>query len=237
MKPIAIFRHLPHEGAGYFDQLLTQRGLPSQLICVDAGDAIPHDATRYAGLVFMGGNMSVNDDLPWIPQSLALIQQAVTLDIPVLGHCLGGQLIAKAMGAHISTNPVKEIGWGDVTVNATANSHEWLGTTQHFTAFHWHGETFDLPQDAENILSSQYCPHQAFILHNTHLAMQCHVEMTAHMVEEWCKQGGNEIATASHSPAVQTCAAIQTDMHHKLNTLHSIADRLYTRWLGGIAHT
>ncbi len=149
----------------------------------------------------MGGNMSVNDDLPWIPTSLALIRQAIAQDIPVLGHCLGGQLMSKAMGGHVTVNPVKEIGWGDVRIDDNATARHWLGSTESFTAFHWHGETFSLPDNAVNILSSAHCTHQACVIQHKHLAMQCHVEMTADMVTEWCRQGADEIATARHSPA------------------------------------
>ncbi|MDH4233536.1 MAG: type 1 glutamine amidotransferase, partial [Gallionella sp.] len=107
MKPIAIFRHFPTEGPGYLAEFLDERKIPWQLIAIDAGDAVPQSVAAYAGLVFMGGPMSVNDDLPWIPKVEALIRDAVARDIPLLGHCLGGQLISKALGGVVSRNPVK----------------------------------------------------------------------------------------------------------------------------------
>lgn len=75
----------------------------------------------------MGGPMSVNDDLPWIDPELTLIRQAVANDIPVLGHCLGGQLISKALGGVVGKNPVKEIGWGEVSVADNPVAREWFG--------------------------------------------------------------------------------------------------------------
>ena len=97
MKPVAIFRHLPIEGPGYFATFLDNNHIPWRLIKIDAGEKPPTSIAEFSGLVFMGGPMSVNDDLPWIENSLTLIRQADTDDVPVLGHCLGGQLMAKAL--------------------------------------------------------------------------------------------------------------------------------------------
>src|SRR3989338_10709641 len=155
MKPIAIFRHTPTEGPGYLAEFLDERKIPWQLIAIDSGDAVPQSASAYAGLVFMGGPMSVNDDLPWIPPVLALIREAVTKDIPVLGHCLGGQLISKALGGVITRNPVKEIGWLPVQrVDGNDIARDWLGDLPpEFEVLHWHGETFSIPPGATRILA------------------------------------------------------------------------------------
>ena len=233
MKPVAIFRHIPFEGAGYFADFLDQRQIPSVLIKVDEDESIPMDPTAFSGLVFMGGNMSVNDLLPWIPQSLQLIRNAIAADIPVLGHCLGGQLISKALGATVGPNPVKEIGWGEVYATDNDSARAWLDGLTQFTSFHWHGETFTLPQGATHILKSDYCDNQAYVL-GKHLALQCHVEMTADMVTSWCKPGTDEINAASTSPGVQTPAEIQTDMHSGVTDLNRVADRLYSRWIKGL---
>ena len=121
MKPVAIFRHIPIEGPGYFATFLDNNHIPWRLIKIDAGEKLPASIDEFSGLVFMGGTMSVNDDLPWIGQELSLIRQAVAADVPVLGHCLGGQLMAKALGGQVTQNPTKEIGWGRVArANAAA---------------------------------------------------------------------------------------------------------------------
>ena len=233
MKPIAIFRHTPTEGPGYFADFLDERGIPWQLIRIDAGDAVPQDVGSYSGLVFMGGPMSVNDDLPWIPPVLVLIRDAVARDIPVLGHCLGGQLISKALGGVVTRNPIKEIGWGKVNVSDSDTARAWFGDAQSFEVFHWHGETFSLPQDAVHLLSSAYCTNQAFAL-GKHLALQCHVEMTAEMVRAWCEVGADEIAAASSSPAVQSASTMQAQTANKLPQLHIVARQLYQRWVAGL---
>ena len=234
MKPVAIFRHAPSEGPGYFATFLDSHGIPCQLFRIDAGDALPTDPGQFSGLVFMGGPMSVNDDLPWLPHSLALIRQAVRADIPVLGHCLGGQLMAKALGGAVGRNPVKEIGWGEVAAANNEAARSWFGETGKFDAFHWHGETFTIPPGATGILGNAHCANQAFVL-GKHLGMQCHIEMTEEMVREWCELGEGEIASASASPAVQQTAAILENLAERVKTLNAVAQKIYTKWIAGLA--
>jgi GMP synthase-like glutamine amidotransferase len=234
MKPIVVFRHSPVEGAGHFAAFLDEQAVPWQLIRIDAGEAVPQDASAFSGLVFMGGPMSVNDDLPWIPKVLALIRDAYAKDIPLLGHCLGGQLMSKALGGVVTKNPVKELGWGAVQVADNATAREWFGDIGQFDSFHWHGETFSLPQGAVHLLSSANCANQAYAI-GKHLAMQCHVEMTEQMIEDWCRVGADEIAANLNSPAVQTSETMQEQMRDKLPQLHRVAEELYMHWLHDIA--
>lgn len=234
MNPVAIFRHVPTEGPGHLAGFLDAHGIPWQLIRIDANDAVPEDVTGYSGLVFMGGPMSVNDDLPWIPQVLQLIRRAIGRDVPVLGHCLGGQLIAKALGGMVVLNRYKEIGWGEVEVEDNNTARSWFGSVGAFDAFHWHGETFSLPSGAAPVLTNRHCTNQAFAV-GKHLALQCHVEMTAEMIDTWCKLGAHELAASAASPAVQTAQAIQAATPEKLPQLHVVADRLYGRWISGLA--
>ncbi len=237
MKPVAIFRHIPWEGAGYFSEFLARHEVPSQLIAIDRNEPIPSNPCQFSGLVFMGGSMSVNDPLPWVAQSLELIRRAVDANIPVLGHCLGGQLMAKALGATVKANPVKEIGWGVAEVSDNPTARDWLGVISEFTAFHWHGETFDLPSNAVHILKSSCCENQACVINDKHLALQCHVEMTEKMILDWCQEGEAEIDAARTSPCVQSPAAMQTEMNKRLDALHRVADQLYTRWLAGLSRS
>lgn len=234
MKPVAIFRHAPTEGPGYFATFLDQHSIPWQLFKTDAGEAAPASAADFSGLVFMGGPMSVNDDLPWLPATLALIREARAAGIPLLGHCLGGQLMAKALGGSVGRNPIKEIGWGEVELADTPLAHEWLGAAEKFTAFHWHGETFTLPLGAERLLSSPFCRNQAYLLDGIHLGMQCHIEMTAEMVERWCENGADEVAAAAASPAVQTPAAMLDNLAGRVATLNLTAATAYGRWIKGL---
>lgn len=232
MKPVAIFRHTSREGPGYIAKFLDKQKIPWKVIAIDAGDPVPQDTSAYSGLVFMGGPMSVNDDLPWIAPVLALIRDAVAKDVPLLGHCLGGQLISKALGAAVSLNPVKEIGWGEVQVSDSDVARSWFGSYQNFSAFHWHGETFTLPQGAIHLLSSEYCTNQAYVI-GKHLAMQCHVEMTAEMIAVWCTTGADEIV-ASNGPSVQSASVIKHEMNDKLLQLNQVAELLYGGWIKGL---
>ena len=136
MKPVVIFRHVAVEGPGYLATFLEAQGIPWQLIKVDEGDAIPESISAFSGMVLMGGPMSVNDELPWIGPVLDLIREAVAADVPVLGHCLGGQLMSKALGAVVTQNSIKEIGWGEVAVSPNDIAHSWFGDMESFNGFH-----------------------------------------------------------------------------------------------------
>lgn len=203
--------------------------MPWQIVKIDEDEPPPASTDGFSGLCFMGGPMSVNDPLPWIPPVLALIREAVARDVPVIGHCLGGQLMAKALGGVVSKNPVKELGWGEVT--ATAAAPEWLGDLDRFEAFHWHGETFSVPAGATRLLQNGFCANQAFVL-GPHLAMQCHVEMTEDMVHLWNQHWAAENAVPSAS--VQTPDQMYERIGERLAAMRIAADRLYSRWLRGL---
>ncbi len=229
MRPLYIFRHIECEGPGYLAEVLARHDIPYRVIAIDAGEEVPGSVADCAGLVFMGGPMSVNDPLPWIGQELALIRAAQAQGMPVLGHCLGGQLISKALGGVVTSNPVREIGWHPVRRSHTASAARWLdGLADENTLFHWHGETFSIPPGAEVILENDHCAHQAFAIGNT-LALQCHIEMTAPMVSEWAGLYSHEIAQPGG--AVQSRAEMTSDLDARIRAAQQLADVLYARWL------
>jgi GMP synthase-like glutamine amidotransferase len=232
MKPIAILRHSKTEGPGYLAAYLDARRIPWRLLKIDAGDPVPADPAAWAGLVFMGGPMSVNDDLPWVGDELALVRRAVAADVPTLGHCLGGQLIAKALGGTVSRNPVKEIGWGTVTVREAAAAQRWFGEVRDFLAFHWHGETFTIPQGAVLLAASPWCANQVFAM-GRHLGLQCHVEMTTELIRAWCDDWGNEVRGMA-GPSIQTPEQMEQDIEARVRALNAVADGLYDRWIEGL---
>ena len=232
MNPVAIFRHSPSEGPGYFATYLDARRVPWCLIRLDEAEPVPESPEDYSGLCFMGGPMSVNDDLPWIAPVLSLIRKAVAADVPVIGHCLGGQLMSKALGGVVSRNPVKEIGWGDVRIEANDSARAWFGDISAFCSFHWHGETFSLPDGVVRLGSSAYCANQGFV-YGKHLAMQCHVEMTPALIRSWCRDWAKELVERA-GPSIQTPDQMEEAIEARVVALHRVADRLYDRWTAGL---
>ncbi len=228
MKPIVICRFASHEGPGYFATYLTRSQIAWRVLKIDEGEPLPA-VQAIAGLAMMGGPMSVNDDSPWIAPLLNFVRAAVQAEVPVIGHCLGGQLLAKALGAEVTRNPVKEIGWARVDILDAPEAPQW-GPAEPFVAYHWHGETFAIPPGAARVWSSAHCANQAFAL-GPHFGMQCHVEMTAELVLAWCEIGAREIErNVSRSPAVQTAEAMRESLETKLAGLNRVADRVYARW-------
>ncbi|PKO89997.1 MAG: glutamine amidotransferase [Betaproteobacteria bacterium HGW-Betaproteobacteria-10] len=235
MQPVAIFRHSLTEGPGYFAIFLEQQGIPWRLIALDAGEAVPANADNFSGLCFMGGPMSVNDPLPWIASVCELIRDAVAKNAPVIGHCLGGQLISKALGGEVTRNRVKEIGWSAAVGETNVIAEQWLGERvgKTETVFQWHGETFSLPTGATRILSNPYCTNQMFAL-GPHLGMQCHVEMTPEMIDCWCAQWAEETIDAPDLPSVQTPDTMQSEMARRLPAMRQLAKQLYGVWINGL---
>jgi len=236
MLPVAIFRHSPTEGPGYFAIFLEQHGIPWQLIAIDEGDPVPATADDYSGLCFMGGPMSVNDPLPWIAPVCSLIRDAAEKNIPVIGHCLGGQLISKALGGQITRNPVKEIGWGEGLGEDNPVARHWLGdhAGQRGTVFQWHGETFSIPTGATRLLANGYCANQMFAL-GPHLGMQCHVEMTPEMIATWCEQWAEEASALADLPSVQTPEMMAQQIADRLPVMRQLSEQLYSVWIQGLA--
>jgi GMP synthase-like glutamine amidotransferase len=235
MKPVAIFRHARSEGPAYFATYLDRRGIPWKVYALDEGRKVPKDVRKFSGLAFMGGPMSVNDDhIAWLRAELELAREAVRKDVPMIGHCLGGQLMSKALGGEVTRAKVKEIGWGEVQVSDNGVAKSWFGPVSAFESFHWHGETFAIPPGGTRILGNAHCANQAFAL-GRHLGMQCHVEMTEAMVKSWCRGGADEIEESKSSPGVQSPQRIEKNLEEKIGALHRVADRLYDRWTEGLS--
>ena len=235
MKPVAVFRFSDTEGPGHFATFLDANRLPWKLVKLDEGEAVPATSEAFAGLAFMGGPMSANDELPWTQPVLALMRDAVSRGVPVIGHCLGGQMLARALGGKVSVNPVKEIGWNPVEVDDNPTAREWFGPDlPKFTTFQWHGDTFSIPPGGKRILTGKHCPNQAYVVDDRHLGMQCHVEMTPEMIASWISSGSGEVKENLSSPAVQPVEKIQAEMPSKLPHLSATAERLYRRWVTGL---
>ncbi len=210
MPPILAFRHVPHETLGTIETSLARAGLEYRY--VDLFDAMPERPAmeEAAGLIVLGGPMNVDqiDEYPYLGPEVGWIRQAVDAGLPVLGICLGSQLIAKALGARVHPNGTKEIGWYDIERTAAAQSDPLFGNSSPdgsppggsspdnpatgdamagdvATVFQWHGDTFDLPHGAVQLARSGLCENQAFRYGDRTWGLQFHLEVTAEMVDDW----------------------------------------------------
>ena len=235
MKPVAVFRFSDTEGPGHFATFLEANRVPWTLVKLDQGEAVPPSSEGFGGMAFMGGPMAAYDELAWTQPVLSLMRDAAARGVPVIGHCLGGQMLARALGGTVTRNTVKEIGWNPVRIEDNATAREWLGSGPgEFITFQWHGDAFTLPPGAERILTGTHCPNQAYVVDGRHLGMQCHVEMTAEMIASWIDTGAQEVRDNLASPAVQPVERIQGESALRLPELTRTAERLYRRWAQGL---
>jgi GMP synthase-like glutamine amidotransferase len=193
---VLAFRHVPFEGLGHIQPALESCGVGVEYVDLyREGGAAPDpapDLAAAAGLIFMGGPMSVNDGLPYLERETAILQGALERGQPVLGVCLGAQLLARAAGARVYANARKEIGWYDIFRTPAGGDDPLVGQLEPCqTVFHWHGETFDLPAGAEWLAFSDACRHQAFRLGSNAYGLQFHLEVTPEMIADWQQQDVN----------------------------------------------
>jgi GMP synthase-like glutamine amidotransferase len=189
---VLAFRHVPFEGIGRIAAALEERGIDCDYADLYREGAPVPDISAYAGLIFMGGPMSANDPLPYLDRERALVAQAVERGQPLLGICLGSQLIARSLGADVHRNRQKEIGWFDIHFTAAAAEDTLFGGIPGpESVFHWHGDTWELPPGAERLAWSQACDNQAFRAGRNIYGMQFHLEVTPTMIQDWQVQDEN----------------------------------------------
>jgi GMP synthase (glutamine-hydrolysing) len=185
---ILVLRHEPFEHLGHFAQRLDESSI--RFSYIDLGQSLSTDG--YTGVIVMGGPQSANDPDPRLAAEMHLIREAMAQGVPILGVCLGAQLIAKALGARVFRNPSKEIGWAPVYFTDAAKDDPLFGgLVSPTTFFHWHGETFDLPSGAELLAYSDLCRQQAFRYGNCVYGVQFHPEITPEMIVDWSAQPAN----------------------------------------------
>jgi GMP synthase-like glutamine amidotransferase len=192
---IHFFQHVPFEGIAILGDWAQLHGhtvtgtrffLPYQLPAPDDFDM----------LVIMGGPMSVNDEevYPWLAEEKAFIRQAIVADKIVIGICLGAQLIASALGARVYPNAMKEIGWWPIgNPPGGVQKESVFHLNDPFSVFHWHGDTFDLPEGAIQLFQSTACVNQGFLYKKNVLGLQFHIEVDPNSVKEMVMHGGREL--------------------------------------------
>lgn len=188
MRRMLVFQHVPHEILGTLDPQLRDAGFRIRYVNFGRqGDAAP-DISRYHGLVVLGGPMNCDEvaRYPHLGTETEAIREAIERGMPVLGICLGAQLIARALGARVMKNPEKEIGWYEVTPTPEGRRDPLFS---HFNGveqiFQWHGDTFEIPQGAVHLATSKSCAHQAFRYRDNVYALQFHLEVDEPLISRW----------------------------------------------------
>ena len=234
MRPVAVLRFSRSEGPGRLGDWLTGHGVAWRLVTLDQGEPVPSRAGDLAGIGMMGGPMSANDPTPWQGPLAALLREAVGARVPVIGHCLGGQILARALGGVVGRARTTEIGWIDVEATDAAAAREWFGGRDRFTVFQWHYERYSLPPGAKRVLTNRWNDEQGYVLDERHIGLQCHVEMTRELVTAWCDMAPDELPARSTEPR-QSREDIVRDLDGRVAALNALADGVYERWARGLA--
>lgn len=208
-KTCIAVRHLAFEDLGLLEPLLHQAGYRVDLRDAGLQPLTPREWREADLVVVLGGPVGVyeREDYPWLDAEVAGLRQRLQERRPTLGLCLGAQLMAAALGASVHPGPAKEIGWGGLTLTeqGAASPLRHLGTAP---VLHWHGDTFDLPEGATLLASSELYPHQAFSLGPSVLALQFHLEVDPARIEPWLIGHTGELRQAGLSvPALRAASA------------------------------
>jgi GMP synthase (glutamine-hydrolysing) len=188
MRKLLVFQHSAREPLGVFDPMLRRAGFRIRYVNFSRQPDQRPDVSRYNGLVVLGGPMNVDqaDRFPHLTTEIEAIREALARGIPILGICLGAQLLAAALGAHVRPNHVREIGWYRLHPTAAAGGDP---LCRHLTGdphvFQWHAYTFDLPPGAVHLASTPTCPNQAFRFGDRAYGLQFHLEADGHLIQRW----------------------------------------------------
>lgn len=225
---IHYFQHIPFEGLGSIQQWTESHDHTLSVTQFFRDDAFPK-IEDIDWLIVMGGPMGVYDEniFPWLVKEKEFISEAIRQNKKVLGICLGAQLIASALGAKVYPNAQKEIGWFPVRVTPDGKSSSFFkNIPQQFTAFHWHGDTFDLPEGARLLAESEACKHQAFSFDNHVLGLQFHLEVERNSVELLVQNCGNELQDAKFIQSAESMLNTNHYFDGIRQSMYHILDRL-----------
>lgn len=233
MKSILVVQHVAHEPLGTLHALLRQGGFRIRYVNYARDPAVQVDVTRYDGLIVLGGPMSVYqaEQYPHLLAELDLIRRAIDAHKPVLGICLGAQLIAHALGATVGPMPALEIGWYDVDLNDDGSADPMLGElARSEPIFQWHRDGFTLPAGAVALASSRGCPVQAFRYGTSVYALQFHLEVDARMIDRWLDLPDHQHdIERAHGPGGRE--AIRSLTLSRIEPSMQSGTRVFGRWL------
>ena len=228
MTTVYVIQHVAVETPGLIAEALTARNIALDFIRPFKGEPIPRRLGDHAGLVVMGGPMGVyeQDKYPFLRKEIRLIEDALGEARPVLGICLGSQLLAAALGAPVTRGPQKELGWHPVTLSrAAARDSLWRGLPKSFTAFHWHGDVFELPHAAAPLASSKLTEHQAFRYGDSAYGLLFHLEMTGQIIQRVMRKFRRELREVGLSEQ-----GLLEGATARLRNLQTIGRAVFTRW-------
>lgn len=220
---VLVIQHAESETMGLLEPFCRELGIAWHLCRPYAGEPVPPATQPYQGVIVMGGPMNVeeNERYPFLAEEVRLLQSALRRQVPVLGICLGAQLLAKAAGAEVFHGPAPEIGWFPVQLTEQGQQDPlWTGLPTEFVTFHWHGDTFDLPPKAIHLASSQQYAHQAFRLGEQAYGIQFHLEITPELVQRW----------VAESPQVEPAPILEGLAQHA-EPAAQLGRTVLTRWL------
>jgi GMP synthase-like glutamine amidotransferase len=215
---VHVFQHASFEDLGSIRGWLNARGAEVRYTRLYTGDPLPV-LDQIDMLIAMGGPMSVNDEaaLPWLKAEKQAVREAITMDKPVLGVCLGAQLIASALGARVYGNAVKEIGW--FPIQGVQGAESAFSFPSESRVLHWHGETFDLPPGAIHLAKSEACKYQAFQFKQNVIGLQFHLEMTADSLRALVNNCRNELVRGQYVQPEPKLLAIPDSQYVAANEL------------------
>jgi GMP synthase (glutamine-hydrolysing) len=236
MAKIYVLQHHPVENLGTIADALEGAALAWQYVRIYDGHLVPADMKGAGGLIVMGGPMAVYqiERHPYLKDEIRLIQDAVAQGRPVLGVCLGGQIVAAALGAKVEKNPRgKEIGWYPVRLEPAANDdHLFKHIAETITPFHWHGDFFELPNGATSLASSAKTPCQAFRFGTNVYAIQFHIEVTRDSVAQMAMAFARELDREKISAEEM----VAREAEHG-PALARISETVFSRWASPIQGT
>jgi GMP synthase-like glutamine amidotransferase len=215
---VHVLQHVPFEGLGSIGPWLEKQEAKVSYTRFFASTRLP-SPNAIDMVIIMGGPMSANneDKLPWLVPEKQFIHDVVLRGVPVLGVCLGAQLIAAAMGARVYRNPVSEIGWFSVRRVATPKGN--FAFPEECMVFHWHGETFDLPVGAVHIAESDGCKNQAFQLNRNAVGLQFHLETTLESVSALLDNCRQDLVSGPYIQSEAEIRAIPRSSYRAINDL------------------
>lgn len=228
-RTVLVLQHVACETLGTIEGTLLAAGLRPQYVRVHAGERVPSCIEDAAGLIVLGGPMSVYeyDRLPHLMQEMRLIGSALGSHRPVLGICLGSQLLAHVLGSKVHAGPRKEIGWYDVSLSeSTAQDPLFRAVPARFPGFHWHGDIFDVPSQATCLASSDMTECQAFRYGKSAYGILFHLEVTEPQIGAMADTFADELTAAGVD-----ARAMLAESKTKLPQLTSLGQQVFGEWV------